>query len=163
MTESLIRGRAALTADEERRLGLCATRSAEATRRRPAGGDGEMRLAFQRDRDRVLHSRAFRRLKHKTQVFVPHVAEELWSRLDHAEPLAFSGWPEVDEAYLVDDEIDLVIQIKGKVRGRTKAPREASKDDLEALAREAIADQLDGAEVVKTIVVPGKLVNFVVK
>lgn len=95
--------------------------------------------------------------------FVPHVAEELWSRLGHTEPLAFSGWPEVDEAYLVDDEIDLVVQIKGKVRGRTKAPREASQGELEALAREAIADHLEGAEVVKTIVVPGKLVNFVVK
>ena len=56
-----------------------------------------------------------------------------------------------------------MVQVKGKVRGKVTAAKDASKDALEALAREAVAAQLEGREVVKTIVVPGKLVNFVVK
>ncbi len=84
MSATVIRTRADLEADEVRRLAPYATRSVEATRRRPSPrGDDDVHLAFQRDRDRVLHARSFRRLKHKTQVFVPHVADHPRTRLTH--------------------------------------------------------------------------------
>jgi len=94
--------------------------------------------------------------------FAPHVAEELWSRLGHETSIQEAAWPLPDERYLVDDEFELIVQVKGKLRARTQAPKDASKDELEALARRAAESWLEGKEIRKTIVVPGRLVNFVV-
>ncbi|MEM1058867.1 MAG: leucine--tRNA ligase [Verrucomicrobiota bacterium] len=97
--------------------------------------------------------------------FAPHLAEELWSRLGHAQSLAYEPWPAFDEKWLAVDEVELVVQVNGKVRAKLKAPAEADQSALETLARESdqVASWLDGKTVVKTIVVPGKLVNLVVK
>ena len=95
--------------------------------------------------------------------FAPHAAEELWERMGHAPSIAYAPWYEVDPAQLEEDDFELVVQVLGKVRGRARAPRSAGKDELEALARETVSAQLAGKEVVKTIVVPGRLVNFVVR
>jgi dGTPase len=81
-----VRTRARLEQAEDASLAFCAMRSSEATRRRPLPSEGrhfDYRTSFQRDRDRILHSRAFRRLKHKTQVYVPYTDDHPRTRLTH--------------------------------------------------------------------------------
>jgi leucyl-tRNA synthetase len=95
--------------------------------------------------------------------FAPHLAEELWSRLGNAGSVTLAPWPQVDERLLVDDEVEIVVQVKGKLRGRARVPREASQEHVEQAAREAVAQSIAGAEVFKTIYVPGKLVNFLTR
>jgi leucyl-tRNA synthetase len=95
--------------------------------------------------------------------FAPHVAEELWRRLGHADSVARASWPKPDPAYLEDETFELVVQVLGKMRGKVTAPRAASEDDLKALALGAVEKWLEGKTVVKAIVVPGRLVNFVVR
>ena len=96
--------------------------------------------------------------------FAPHIAEELWQRLGHSESILFQAWPPVDKEALVADELTLVIQIMGKTRGTIQVPADSSRDELENLARKSEVGQryIEGQEVKKVIVVPGKLVNFVV-
>lgn len=95
--------------------------------------------------------------------FAPHFADEIWSRMGHPGSVHHAAWPAVDERYLKSDEFEMPVQILGKLRAKVMVPREASRDEMEAAARAAVADRLEGKEVVKTIVVPGRLVNFVVK
>ena len=95
----------------------------------------------------------------------PHIAEELWSRLGHEGTITFEDFPTYDESLLVDDTVEIPVQINGKVRARVDVPTEASKEDIEAVARAdaRVAELIDGKNVVKTIVVPGRMVNLVVK
>jgi leucyl-tRNA synthetase len=95
--------------------------------------------------------------------FAPHAAEELWERLGHEGSLAYAAWPVIDESQLEENDFELVVQVLGKVRARTRAPRGAGKDELERLARDALTTQLEGKQLIKTIVVPDRLVNFVVR
>lgn len=95
----------------------------------------------------------------------PHIAEELWSRLGFEGRASTQTWPTYDPALLVENEVEVVIQVNGKLRDRLKVPKDASKEDIEAAAKavEKVAESLAGKTIVKSIVVPGKLVNFVVK
>jgi leucyl-tRNA synthetase len=93
--------------------------------------------------------------------FAPHLADELWAALGHREPIQLAGWPAVDPAYLVDDEIELVVQVNGKLRAKIRAPKDALKERLEELGRAAVTEHLAGKTVKKVVVVPGRLVNFV--
>ncbi|MBR8826615.1 MAG: leucine--tRNA ligase [Gomphosphaeria aponina SAG 52.96 = DSM 107014] len=95
--------------------------------------------------------------------FAPHLAEELWQKLGKNESVHYQSWPQVDESALVVDEITLVIQVMGKTRGTILVPASADQQALEKYARESEVGgrYLEGKEVKKVIVVPGKLVNFV--
>jgi leucyl-tRNA synthetase len=97
--------------------------------------------------------------------FAPHLAEELWELLGHKKSLAYEPWPKADEAWLREDSVEVPIQINGKLRSRIVVPAAADASTIEAAARgdERVADLLAGKSVVKVIVVPGKLVNFVGK
>ncbi|MBM3267735.1 MAG: leucine--tRNA ligase [Candidatus Sericytochromatia bacterium] len=97
--------------------------------------------------------------------FAPHVAEELWRELGHASYVAFAPWPTYDTEALRTDEIELAVQVNGKVRGRIRVPAEADQKKIEvaALADEETRPHLDGKQVVKVIIVPGRLVNIVAK
>jgi leucyl-tRNA synthetase len=97
--------------------------------------------------------------------FAPHLAEELWHQLGHTDSIHQQSWLEYDPEALVVDEITLVIQINGKTRGTIQVPAQADKAALEKYARDSEVAQryLAEKEVKKAIVVPGKLVNFVVK
>ena len=95
--------------------------------------------------------------------FAPHAAEELWERLGGAELLTFAPWPKADAALLVDDTLELAVQILGKVRARIVVQQGAPSDVVLAAARDAVASQLMGKTIVKEIVVPDRIVNFVVR
>jgi len=97
--------------------------------------------------------------------FAPHMAEELWQLLGHGETLAYEPWPVCDESLLVEDEIEIPVQIKGKVRTKIIVPADADRAKMEeiALTDSRVIELLAGKEIIKTIVVPGRLVNFVVK
>jgi leucyl-tRNA synthetase len=94
----------------------------------------------------------------------PHVGEELWSLLGQEKTLTFEPWPTFDPALLVDDQVEIPVQINGKLRGRVVVAAEADRSLIEKTAREdpKIAELIGEKTVKKVVVVPGKLVNFVV-
>jgi leucyl-tRNA synthetase len=96
------------------------------------------------------------------QPYAPHVAEELWGRLGH-ERLWEQPWPEADPALLEVDTVEVVVQVNGRIRDRLSVAPDLPEEELVALARasEKVQSHLDGGEPARTVVVPGKLVNFV--
>ncbi len=95
--------------------------------------------------------------------FAPHLTEEMWEKLGHNEMLALYSWPTFDAAKLVQTSMKIVVSINGKRAADFDAPADATEDVIVQMARDVAAAKLGAAEVVKTIVVPKKLVNFVVK
>lgn len=95
----------------------------------------------------------------------PHVAEELWAILGHEGTITFEQWPTYDESKLVDDEIEVVVQVLGKVRAKVNVAKDVTKEELEKVALEdsKVQEFIAGKDIVKVIVIPGKLVNIVVK
>ncbi|WP_025022869.1 leucine--tRNA ligase [Ligilactobacillus hayakitensis] len=94
---------------------------------------------------------------------VPHIAEELWNKLGHEESITYATWPTFDEAKLVEANVEIVVQILGKVRQHLTISKDTTKEEMEklALADPKIQELLEGKEIKKVIAVPGKLVNIV--
>jgi len=97
--------------------------------------------------------------------FAPHISSELWQQLGNNNFIEESGWPEWDEEMLKTSEIQIVVQVNGKLRGKIKVSTDSGKDEIIAIAREEdnVLKFLQDKEVLKEIFVPNKLINFVVK
>ena len=95
---------------------------------------------------------------------VPHATQALWKELGYGDDILSAPWPQVDEAALVQDEIDVVLQVNGKLRGNLRIAKDADKATLEqlALSHEAVQKHLAGATPKKIVIVPGRLINVVV-
>ena len=97
--------------------------------------------------------------------FTPHVCEEMWARLGHARGLVRAPWPACDAEVAREDAVELAVQVNGKVRGRVVVARDAAEDEIRevALAEPRVAEHVQGRQMVKFVVVPGRLVSVVVK
>ncbi|MCH6256429.1 leucine--tRNA ligase [Puniceicoccaceae bacterium K14] len=95
--------------------------------------------------------------------FAPHICEELWKRLGSDKTVTQAPWPQVDESKLVVDEIKVVFQVNGKFRGQTMVAKDATQDDVLAIAMQEprVTAQTDGKTIRKVIYVPGKILNIV--
>lgn len=95
--------------------------------------------------------------------FAPHITEELWYQLGHNTTIHIDTWPKWDDAYLVQDEITVVVQVNGKVRAKLTVPKAITEDDVkaQALADDNVRKFTDGNDIAKIVYVPGRLVNIV--
>jgi leucyl-tRNA synthetase len=97
--------------------------------------------------------------------FAPHVAEEMWQQLGNEGSVHIGGWPKHDEAYLIEDTVTIAIQVNGKLRGTVVTPTGSDQEAVVSLAQaeEKVAANIADKQIVKTIYVPNKLLNFVVR
>ena len=97
--------------------------------------------------------------------YAPHLAEELWEQLGHKGSLAYAPWPSFDPALTEDDQITILVQVSGKLRGTLQVAADSTKDQIIAAAKdlESVQRHLEGKTLVKEIFVPGKIINFVVR
>ncbi len=95
----------------------------------------------------------------------PHIGEELWNRLGNADTITYQPWPTYDESLLVDAEVEIVVQVNGKVRAKLNIPKDLSKEEMQdlALQDENVKLSIEGKDIKKIIAVPQKLVNIVAK
>ncbi|AQZ94917.1 leucine--tRNA ligase [Halopseudomonas phragmitis] len=115
------------------------------------------------DQDRALLHEGLETVALLLAPITPHISHALWQALGHQDPVIDARWPQVDEAALVQDSLQLVVQVNGKLRGHIEVAVEASRETIEACARdnENVQRFTEGLTIRKVIVVPGKLVNIV--
>jgi leucyl-tRNA synthetase len=132
---------------------------------RPTGRDDEPEVVISRPETAAVLREAIEALVLLISPFTPHLAEELWERLGHPDGIVAAGWPASDEDAAREDEIELPVQVNGKVRARVTVPQDADDAAIEAAARAAAAVQpyLEGMDVVKVVVANRRLVSIVVK
>ena len=97
--------------------------------------------------------------------FAPHLAEEVWQLLGHRASLTYASWPVCDESKLIEAEIEIPVQVNGKLRGKIRVPADATSQAMQSIAEAdaTVQAQLAGKTIVKVVAVPGRMVNFVVK
>ena len=97
--------------------------------------------------------------------FAPHLGEELWQKLGHQDTLAYHPWPNYKEELTKEDKVTIAVQVNGKLRATIEASADCDKDSLEALAKEntKVQSYLENKALIKSIIIPNRLVNFVVK
>ena len=112
-----------------------------------------------------LFNKAIETLLTLLNPFSPHITEELWSQLGHEDRLYNREWPVCDESALVKDEIQIILQINGKLKDKLMLPNNSEKEVVEGAARasDRFKEATEGREVIKVIYVPNKIINFVVK
>ena len=132
---------------------------------RPMGLEDEPPAVVTRPETAAVLREAVEALVLMISPFTPHLAEELWEGLGHAEGVVAAGWPAFDEAAAREESLEIPVQVNGKVRGRVTVPADASEADIEAAALESpqIQAHLQGKQVVKVIVARGRLVSVVVR
>lgn len=115
--------------------------------------------------NRGLYAKAVRELILILSPFTPHICEEMWEEIGEKESVATMSWPKFDEKALVKDEIEIVVQINGKVKEKLNVANNLGREELEkaALDNPKVQALTDGKTVVKVIAVPNKLINIVVK
>ncbi|HEY8459462.1 MAG TPA: class I tRNA ligase family protein, partial [Blastocatellia bacterium] len=115
--------------------------------------------------DRFAMKEAMEALTKMLAPFAPHIAEELWAGLGHDEILVASAWPSFDAELAKEEELEIPVQLNGKLVARVVVPADVSDDAMKeaALASDRVQARLEGREIVKTIVVPKRLVNVVAK
>ena len=106
---------------------------------------------------------AYETLLQMLNPFAPHMTEEMWEKLGHNEMLVFQPWPTFDAAKLVKTDMTIVVSINGKRSADFTISADADEPTIIATARDVVSNKLSGAEIIKTVVVPNKLVNFVIK
>jgi len=114
---------------------------------------------------KAVLSEIFGKLMPMLAPFVPHIAEEMWEMLGESGMIVTHKWPEYIEELCAKNEIEIVFQVNGKIRSKVNVPADISKDEMEktALSDERIKEFIKDKKIAKVIVVPGKLVNVVVK
>ena len=93
----------------------------------------------------------------------PHIGEEMWSILGHNDTIAYESWPEYDESKTADDEVEMVVQINGKVKAKIVVPMDSEEATVAEIAKAEVADKIEGKNIVKVIYVKNKILNLIVK
>jgi len=95
--------------------------------------------------------------------YAPHFAEEVWRALGNSDTLAYKPWPTYEESLTKEDVMEVPVQVNGRLRGKAEVPADCQRQQLIQAARDSVADWLEGKQIKKEVVVPGRLVNFVIE